>query len=164
MYGRVQKCYNLLARVCEVFLSVQKRFLWTTCTLQICSCLVSCETLWTTYGHTNVHYPLEATSLQNRYTQYMYVRMSRPTWHCAICFLRMVWESVNEYLDIHVEVHMNYMCVALCQGLWTLCHRLWRICNQFVTFSACYHTCIIMYVYTLCNVHMCIHTSGTSSM
>ena len=118
--------------------------------------------------HTNIYYPLEASSLQNKYKQYVHVCRSRSTWCSATYFLKMVCESVNKDLDIHVAKGPGFTWIspscegpwALCEGSQALCNCLQRIRNELVTFfcklpTVCVHILLaalqssIYTVYTL---------------
>ena len=97
---------------------------------------------------TNIHYPLEATSLQNTYIGLGLCGAVRPAsrkWFC---------KSVNKDLNIHVVKGSGFAWISLlrrsaspCEVLRALRNRLQRIHDEFVTLFACYHSNNILYMY-----------------
>ena len=127
-----KKDYDLLARVCKVFLRCSCGLRTCTCTLWICSCLVSCETLWTTYECTLPTGGSLSSKYARRYIQY--VCRSRSTWHSATHFSKIVCESVNEDLDIHVEKGPVFAWISPLRKFTSPCDHLRRIRDELVTF------------------------------
>ena len=80
---------------------------------------------------------------------------------CDLLLKNGLWISFSEDLGIHVGEGSGL--IWLCKGSQPQRDHLQRNRDELVTFFACYCTlymymCVCLYMCTLCNVHVCIHT------